>query len=127
MGLDGPRANQHIPVRGARHRSEGRWSGDQFRAGCTQLAVQLREAQVITDRQANPADRRVRHHDTIAISIVIGFAITPAIVRYVHVEQVQFVVARHCFALIIDQQRTGMHLGRRLIYRRQGQGAGHYP
>ncbi len=77
------------------------------------------KAQVVTDRQADPADRRVRHDHVTAISIVIGFTVTAAIVRHIHIEQVQLVVARHGFALIIDQQRAGMGLGRRLIHRRQ--------
>ncbi|MCY1176137.1 hypothetical protein D9M73_163980 [compost metagenome] len=104
LGLDGPRTNQHIPMRRAGHRREGRRGGNQFRAGCAQFAVQLREAQVVTDRQANPPNRCVRHHDPTAISIVIGFTITAAIVGHVDVEQVQLVVARHRFTLVIDQQ-----------------------
>ncbi|MNZ99035.1 hypothetical protein D3C78_1183440 [compost metagenome] len=114
-------------MRRAGHRREGRRGGNQFRAGRAQFAVQLREAQVVTDRQANPPNRCVRHHDPTAISIVIGFTITAAIVGHVDVEQVQLVVARHRFTLVIDQQRTGMHLGRRLIHRRQRQRAGHNP
>ncbi|MNT56065.1 hypothetical protein D3C86_1704020 [compost metagenome] len=127
LRLDGPRANQHIPVRGAGHGGKGRRRGNQFRTGRTQLAVQLREAQVITDRQANPAHRRISHYHSTAISIVIGFAITAAIVRDIDIEQMQLVVARHRFALIIDQQRAGMRLGRRLVHRRQRQRAGHNP
>ncbi|MNN80608.1 hypothetical protein D3C81_1973590 [compost metagenome] len=114
-------------MRRAGHRREGRGGGNQFRAGRAQFAVQLGKAQVIADRQANPADGRVRHNHPAAISIVIGFTITATIVRHVHIEQVQLVVARHRFALVIDQQRTGMHFGRRLIHRRQRQCASHNP
>ncbi|MNP47418.1 hypothetical protein D3C76_1414700 [compost metagenome] len=127
LGLDGPRTNQHIPMRRAGHRREGRGRGNQFRAGSAQFTVQLGKAQVIADRQTDPANRCVRHDQTAAISIVIGLTVTATIVRHVHVKQVQLVVARHCFAMIIDQQRTGVRLRRRLIHRRQRQRAGHYP
>ncbi|MNP25534.1 hypothetical protein D3C76_1183470 [compost metagenome] len=127
LGFDGSRTNQHIPVCSTGHGSKGRGCGNQLGTGGSQFAVQLRKSQVITDCQADSPDRCVRNHHATAISIVIGFAITAAIVRHVHVEQVQLVVARHRLALIIDQQRAGMHLGRRLIHRRQRQGTGHYP
>ena len=101
LSLDGPRANQHVPMRRAGHRGKGRRCGNQLRAGGTQFTVQLWKSQVVTHRQADSTDGCVRHHHTTAISIVIGFAITPTIVRHIHVEQMQLVVARHRFAAVV--------------------------
>jgi len=127
LGLDGPCANQHIPMGGAGDRGEGRGRGNQFSPRRAQLAVQLREAQVVTHRQAQAADRRIRHHNVAPESIVIGFTIATARVRHVDIEQMQLVVAGDDLAMLIDQQRAGVGLGVRLILGRQRQSASHYP
>src|SRR5476649_2634365 len=92
LGLYGACAHQYIPMHRASHGGEGRWRGDQLCTGSPQFAVQLRETQVITHCQADSTDGCVCHNHPTAISIVIGFAITPAIVRHIDVEQVQLVI-----------------------------------
>ncbi|MNN53674.1 hypothetical protein D3C81_1684440 [compost metagenome] len=103
LGFDGPGANQHLPMRGAGDCREGRRCGNQLGTGLAQGAVELRKTQVVTDRQAKPADRRIGHHHIVAMSIVVRLTVAPAIVGHVHVEQMQLVVACHLLATVIDQ------------------------
>ncbi|MNN84390.1 hypothetical protein D3C81_2015460 [compost metagenome] len=61
------------------------------------------------------------------MGIVVGFTVTATVIGHVHVEQVQLVVARHNLAVLVDQKRTGMRLGIRLIGRWQREGASNNP
>ena len=54
--LDRTRAQQHMPVRLARHSREGSRHGEYLRPGLCQRAIKRREAQVIADRHAHTAD-----------------------------------------------------------------------
>ena len=127
LGLDGTGADQYLPVRRAGHRGERRRRRDQFRAGLAQGGIELRKTQVVADRQAEAADRRIRHHDLLTESIVVGFTIAAPRIGYVHIEQVQLVVAGDPLSVLVDQQRTGIRLRLGLPIRRQRQRSGDYP
>ena len=114
-------------MRRAGHRGECRGRADQLGAGLAQPRVQLRKAQIVTDAQAQPADRRIRHHHLLTVPVVIGLPIAAAVVAHVDVEQVQLVVTRRTLAVLVDQQRAGVGLSLRLIVGRQRYGARHYP
>ncbi|MNZ36371.1 hypothetical protein D3C78_537880 [compost metagenome] len=103
LGFDGPRAHQHLPVGGAGDGGKGRGRADQLGAGLAQGAVELRETQVVADGQAEPADRGIDHHHLGAVGIVVGLAVAAAVIGHIDVEQVDLVVARHPFALFVDQ------------------------
>ena len=75
LGLDGAGADQHLPVRRAGHRGERRRRCDQLCAGLAQRGIEFRKTQVVADRQAKATDRRIRHHDLLTESIVVGFTI----------------------------------------------------
>ncbi len=127
LGLDGTGADQYLPVRRAGHRGERRRRRDQFRAGLAQGGIELRKTQVVADRQAEAADRRIRHHDLLTESIVVGFTIAAPRIGYIHIEQVQLVVAGDPLSVLVDQQRTGIRLRLGLPIRRQRQRSGDYP
>ncbi|MNO88746.1 hypothetical protein D3C76_802090 [compost metagenome] len=114
-------------MRRAGHRSESGRRSDQFGARLAQRGIQFGEAQVVAYRQAKPADWRIRDHHVLAKGIVVRFAVTPASIRHVHVEQMQFVIARGDFAVLVDQQGTGIGLGLHLPFRRQRNGPGDDP
>ncbi|MNT38413.1 hypothetical protein D3C72_1746030 [compost metagenome] len=127
LGFNRPRADQHLPMRRAGYGGERCRSTDQFGPGSAQGAVQFREAQVIAYAQAQASDRGIGNHHLAAMGIVIRLPIAATVVGDIDIEQVQLVVARYGFAMLIDQQRTGMGLGIRLPGRRQRQGASHHP
>ena len=104
LGFDGTGAGQHLPMRRASHGGERRRHADQLGAGFTQRSEQLGEAQVITYAQAQTPDRRIRHHDALAMGEIIGLAITATVVGHLDIEQMQLVVTGHTLALIVDQQ-----------------------
>src|SRR5262249_13391416 len=53
--LDRARAAEHVPVGGARGEGEGGRDEENLRAGPNQAAVELREAKVVADREAEDA------------------------------------------------------------------------
>ena len=57
--LDRARAHQHVPVRLAGLPGEGGRDGEEDRAGFGQRAIERGEAQVVADRQPEPAPRQV--------------------------------------------------------------------
>ncbi len=110
LGLDGPRAHQHLPVRRAGRRGEGRRRADQLGAGRAQRHVEFGEAQVVADRESQAPDRGVGHHDALAIGEIVGLAVMAAAVGHLGVEQVQLVVTGGDPPLVVDQQGTGAGL-----------------
>ncbi|MNO48257.1 hypothetical protein D3C76_385890 [compost metagenome] len=127
LGLDGPGAHQHFPVRRARYRSEGGRRSDQFRTSGAQCAVQFGEAQVVAHAQPQPPHRRISHHHLGAVGVVVGLAVAATVVGNVHIEQVQLVIACRHLTVFVDQQRAGMRLGFGLADRWQWQGTGDNP
>ena len=111
-GLDGPRTQQRMPMRfpglageGGRHREE---CGAAFR----KRAVERRKAQIVADRQPNPAPRQVGDHGGLARLVIGRFAITLAAFQ-IDVEHVDLVVAREHVALGPDQEGAVDRLLRR--------------
>ena len=127
LRFDGTGTDQHLPVRGARHGGEGRRRADQLGTLFAQGGVQLGKTQVITHRQPQAPHGRIGHHGLAAVGIVIRLAVAATTVGHIDIEQVQFVVARHSLALIIQQQRTGMGTSIGLAIGRQRNGSGHQP
>ena len=100
--LDRARPQQHVPVILPGLEREGRRDGDHARALRRMRAVQLGEAQVVTDAEAEAAPGRRRHHDVAArldgVRLPEAFA-----ARHVHVEQVHLAVDRRDHPLRIEQ------------------------
>ena len=96
--LDGAGAQQRVPMRLAGLLGEGRRHGEERGAGFGQRAIQRRKAQVVADRQPEPAPRQVGDHGGLAGLVVGRFAIALAVVQ-VDVEHVDLVVARQHLAL----------------------------
>ena len=93
--LDGPRAQQRMPVRLARDLREGGGHGDDLRPSHRELPEQIREAHIIADRQAQL--RRREEFATIGAAapgrIAVGLLVDVACIQ-LHVEHVDLVVAR---------------------------------
>ena len=84
------------------------------RAGLGQRAIERREAQVVADRQAEPAPRQIGKHRQFARPVVARLAIALA-AGEIDVEHVDLVVARDDLAVRVDQERAvGRLVGRNL-------------
>ena len=112
--LDGAGAHQHVPVRLAGLPGEGRRDGEERGAGLGQRPVERGKAQVVADRQAEPAPRQVVQHRELAGPVASRLAIALA-VGEIDVEHVDLVVARDDLAVRVDQERAvGRLVGGRL-------------
>src|SRR5262249_62391685 len=60
--LDRARAAEHVPVGGARGEGEGGRDEENLRAGPNQTAVELREAKIVADGEAEDAELGGHHH-----------------------------------------------------------------
>ena len=103
--LDRAGAQQHVPVRLAGLLGEGRRAREEGRAGLGQRPVQRREAQVVADRQAEPAPGQVGDHGLLARPVAARLAVALA-AGEIDVEHVDLVVAGDDLALRIDQERA---------------------
>ena len=74
-----------------------------FGAGQRQQTVQLGEAHVVADAQADIDPRNIRIDDMLARQVGVGFPITPR--RNVDIKQRDFAVGGNAFALRIKHQR----------------------
>ena len=82
-----------MPVGAARRHCESGRHGEQERALLGQLAIELREAQVVTDAEADAAHVGIGHHRRITARHGVGLAIGFARGE-LHIEQMNLVVAR---------------------------------
>ena len=104
-GLDGAGADQHMPMGLAGLLGEGRGNGDELRACQRERAVELREAEVVADGEAEPAEGKVDDHRLAARPARGGLAVALASGE-IDVEHMQLVVARGDLAFGIDQIRA---------------------
>ena len=102
--FDCARAKKHVPVGLAGRNRERRGHGDDIGSALCEPSEQAREAQVVTNGQAEFADRRSIHKDyPLPGGINIGFA--PALACWqVDIEQVDLVIARADLALAVDDE-----------------------
>ena len=70
LGFDRPGAQQNFPVRRSGDRREGRRHNDQVGTSAPQLNVKLGKAQIVTDAQPHPSDRRIDAHHTVAKIVI---------------------------------------------------------
>ena len=104
-GLDGAGAQQHLPVRPAGRHGEGGGHGQDLGAGLGEVAVEVREAQVVADGEAEHDLARLGQHRLLAGPEGGGFAVALAAVER-HVEHVDLVVAGADRAVGADQERA---------------------
>ena len=102
--LDGARPHQHMPMRRAGRPREGRGNREEVGPGLGQRPVEMREAQVVADRDAERAPRQIGQHRHVARLIVLGLAVALA-ARQVDVEHMDLVEARLDLAAGREQQR----------------------
>src|SRR3954447_18748144 len=103
--LDGARAHEDVPMRLAGLLGEGRRDREKRRAGVRQRAVERRKAQVIADREAEPAPRQIGDDAALARPEITRLAVALATAK-VDIEHVNLVVARTNLAARIDHERT---------------------
>ena len=101
--FNGARTKQHMPVRLAAVEGEGRRNGQHFRAVPRKAAVEMREAQVVTDGQPHIHAAAVRTHHFIARGKIAGFAIAFPVAD-IGVEHVNLVILRADPAVGADKQ-----------------------
>src|SRR6266542_5038585 len=77
--LDRAGADQHVPMRLAGLLGEGGRDRDERGAGFRQRAIERREAQVVTDREAQPAPRQVGRDRAFAWAEIARLAIALAV------------------------------------------------
>ena len=65
-GFDRPGAEQGVPMRLAGRHGKGGRDRDQFGATVDQCAIDFGKTQIITDRKAQPAERRIDEDDGVA-------------------------------------------------------------
>ena len=91
-GLDRPGAHQHVPVRLAGRHGEGGGDAEDGRAVIAERRIKVGEAQIVADREAERAERRI--DDDGAVAAAIGGRFAPAFAgRQIDVEQMDLVVA----------------------------------
>ncbi len=116
--LDGAGAVEHVPMGFAGLLRERRGDGEKRGARLRQRAIERGEAQVVANREAEPAPWQVGGHGDLAGPVVAGFAIALA-AGEIDVEHVDLVVARDDLAAAVDQERAvGSPLGRELDRKR---------
>ena len=108
--LDGAGPHQHIPVRFARGHGERGRDGESKRALLRQPAIELRKAQIVTDRHAEETEFGIGQHARLAAFDLAGFAVALAL-RHLHIEQVNLVIARPHRAIGSEQERPVGGLG----------------
>src|ERR1700761_5968187 len=119
--LDGAGAQQHFPVRAAGRVGESGRHHDQ--RAIAQPAVQLRETQIVADRQADSSERRLEGADLGARAD--GARFVERFFTFFEVEQVNLVVAGDFLALRVEDQRGVQDAVR--FGRRDRQCAAYYP
>ena len=112
--LDRARAHQHVPMGLAGLFGEGGGDRQERGAGLGQRAIERREAQIVANRQAEPAPRQVGDDGELAGTVGVGFAIALA-TGEIDIEHVDLVVARGDVALAIDQEGAVCRLLRRRL------------
>ena len=90
-GFNGTRTKQHMPVRFAAVEGKGRWDGQHFRTVAREAAVEMWEAQVVTDGQPHIHAAAVRTYHFIARGKIAGFAIAFSVAD-IGVEHVNLVI-----------------------------------
>ena len=85
-----------------------------------QRAIERREAQIVANRQGEPAPRQVGDHGKVAGTVGVGFAIALA-AGEVDVEHVDLVVARGDVAVAVDQERAVRRLLRSSLDRKRAE------
>ena len=93
---------------------EGRRQGQDFHALVQHGAEQLGKAQVITDGEPQPAERRIDHHHLAAGFYGLGFVVALVALRHLDIEQVHLVVTCDPLALVVIEQTGRAHLVRRI-------------
>src|SRR5262245_34411479 len=92
LRLDGAGADQRVPVGPPRRHREGRGNGDELSAGVGERAIEMRETQVVANREADFSPRQLGH-DSLAAGLemrALAMALAP---WEIHVEHVDLVVA----------------------------------
>src|SRR5208282_2049531 len=97
---------------------EGRRYGEERGASLGHRAIERRETQIVTDRQAEPAPWQVGDNGKLASAIIVGFAVTLAAGK-LDVEHMNLVVARGHVALAVDHERAVHRLFRRRLDRQR--------
>src|SRR5439155_9137492 len=97
---DGPGANEQVPVVLARLAGEGGRRGNDPSAGRAQTPIELRETQVVADREPDRHVAELRQHDVLTGRHRVRLAV-PAPID-VHVEEVELPIARGDRAVGVD-------------------------
>ena len=79
--------------------------------GRAQLAVQFGKAHIIADGEPQPTKGRGHHAIIPPRQEAVRFPVTAMGIGHVNIEQMQLVVVATQHALIVIDQRGGMHLG----------------
>ncbi len=102
-GLDGPRAQQQMPVGQTCGSREGGGHRQELGPGLRQRPVERRKAQIVADRHAEPAPGEIGQHRRGPGAEGRGFAIAlPA--REIDIEHVDLAVMPRHTALRVDQE-----------------------
>ncbi len=96
-------ALQNMPMRFAGLPGKGRRDGEERGAGFGKRAIERREAQIVTDGEAESAPRQVGDDRQFAGPVIVGFAVTLA-AGEIDIEHVDLVVACDHVALAVDQE-----------------------
>ena len=102
-GFDGTRTKQNMPMRLAAVEGEGRRNGQHFRTVLSKAAIEMREAQIVTDRQPHIHAAALGAHHFIARREIAGLTIALSIAN-IGVEHMNLVVMRPNFAVGTDKQ-----------------------
>ena len=101
--FDRPGAQQHLPVGLAGRPGEGRRHGEHRGTGVGQVAIELRETQIVAHGHAQLAPWCLGHHSRRAGLVGRGFAVGFAVFQ-IDVEHMDLVVMRPDRAGVIDQK-----------------------
>src|SRR5262245_2510093 len=103
--LDGARPDQDVPMGLAGLLGERSRNGDERAARFRERSIERGKAEIVADRQSEPAPGQIGRHRAVARLEAVRFTIALA-AGEIDVEHVDLVVARHDLTCGIDQERA---------------------